>query len=152
MKDIRTFVREYSEPDVARIRFAWNGRHGDMFVDQNYDFRKAVLAEALKEFEAAPVLLIRDLFEAETRYANEAWGVDRRVGDLARLLLTRGGPSFVEDFFRGKYRCQDAFFAAGSYPELARLLIDEINQRLAANPSEERRRLLEMAKEDCERW
>src|SRR5437870_584093 len=126
MSDVEAFVAEYAELQADRIRFAWNGQHGDQFADQNYEFRKKVLAVALKAPDAVPLLLIRDLFEAETSFAKEAWCVDLRVGELARILLTRGGPVFAEDFFRGKYRGQDAYLAAGSYPELAQPLLAEI--------------------------
>jgi len=150
--DVQSFVRTYTAPSEAFIRFDWNGQYADKLLDKNLSFRKRVLEEVLGVLDTAPILLIRDLFEAETCFAQKAWGVDIRIRHLARALLTRGGAAFVEDFFRGKYRGQDAYMAAGAYPELASLLLDEINKRLASNSSGKRRRLLKIAKEDCERW
>jgi hypothetical protein len=152
MSDVKAFAAEYSEADSQRINFAWNGRHAKDLADRNYDFRKKVLDEVLKDPDGTPIPLIRDLFEAETSFAKEAWCVDLRVRQLAEILLTRGGPTFVEDFFCGKYRGQDAYIAAGTYPKLASSLLVEIDKRLGCSLPDARRRLLEIARRDCEEW
>src|SRR5207237_305391 len=84
----------------------------------------------------APIELVRDLFDAETAWAKEAWCVNSEaVRTLAEELLTRGGPAFVEDFLAGKLgRGMDAHCA--SYfdcpRELAERLLAEVERRLVA--------------------
>jgi hypothetical protein len=154
--EIETFIATYSAAAEPRIAFAWNGKHSESFVDSNYDFRKAVLVHVLANKETAPVPLIRDLFLAETRYSKEAWAVDPRVGELAKLLLTRGGPDYVEAFLEGKYQGMDASMAATSFAateELLSSLVAETEHRLRATElSASRRRLLEFGRDDFARW
>jgi hypothetical protein len=152
MSDIRAFITSYSENDSGQIAFAWNGQHGKDLQDRNLNFRRQVLEEVLRDPDVVPIPLVCEIFEAETCFAKEAWGVDMRIGRLAEILLTRGGPSFVEDFFRGKYRSQDTYMATGTFPTLAKALLAEMDARLQTNLPEARRRLLEIGKEDCKKW
>jgi hypothetical protein len=43
----RPFISQYGTGDESAIRFAWNGKHGDQFRDDNYEFRKLILSEVL---------------------------------------------------------------------------------------------------------
>jgi len=105
--DAETFVRSYSNDSAGLVRFAWNGEHGDGFADANLDLRRRVLAVVLTHLDAAPLDLLRCLFEAETQFAQKAWGVNRDMHILAQALLLRGGTAAVLDFLRGKLRSQD---------------------------------------------
>ncbi len=151
MPTIDEFIAAYSEGDESRIAFAWNGEHGKTFADANYDFRKQVLETVLSRPDQAPIVLIRDLYGAETRYSKEAWGVDKRVAQLASLLLHRGGPEFVEDYIEGKFQSMDAAMAAGAFEisdPLATALLGETRRRLRdTGISEQRRRRLEAGEE-----
>jgi hypothetical protein len=102
-----TFICDYSIQNYPLIQFAWNGKHADDFVDSNYDFRKEVL-EIVCSRKEAPILLVRDLFVAETEWAKQAWCVeDDDVRELAQQLLDRGKQEFAIDFLRGKAQCFD---------------------------------------------
>ena len=105
--EAETFVRSYSKDCAGLVRFAWNGEHGDGFEDANLDLRRRVLAVVLAQPDAAPLDLLRCLFEAETQYAQKAWGVNRNLHVLAQALLLRGGTGAALDFLRGKLRSQD---------------------------------------------
>ena len=98
MASVRDFIVNYSPGDEARVGFAWNGKHGTEFRDGNLEFRQAVLGEVLDRPEGVPAGLLRDLFRAETECAREAWGVSGRIGELALLLLTVGGPDYIVDY------------------------------------------------------
>lgn len=105
--DAETFVRSYSNDCVGLVCFAWNGEEGGGIADANLDLRRRVLAVVLAQPDAAPLDLLRCLFEAETQYAQKAWGVNRDMHVLAQALLLRGGTAAVLDFLRGKLRSQD---------------------------------------------
>ena len=104
-----TFVASFDEARAPLIAFEWNGRHGDEFRDENAEFRRAVLEVVLAEPDRASVDLLRALFEAETRYAKEAWGVHRDIHVLGQALLVAGGEKVVFDFLRGKAQCFDTY-------------------------------------------
>lgn len=65
-KSLEDFIQTYCESDERRIRFAWNGKHADEFRDANQDFRHEVLEVVSEHTDAAPPLLLRDLFRALT--------------------------------------------------------------------------------------
>lgn len=109
---IISFIKNYSEDDYLKIIFAWNGKFSDDFNDSNYYFR----LEVLKEFEvnpsAFPIELVAALYEAETEYAEKAWGVNMAVSPLASELLERGRTNYLEEYYRGSTRGFDAGIAS----------------------------------------
>jgi hypothetical protein len=157
MANLCEFVARYStSEDRARIAFAWNGKHAGEFEDANYEFRREVLEIVLAEPAAVPIELIRDLYDAETALAKEAWGVyAEAVRALAEELLTRGGSEYVEDFLTGKLgRGMDAYCAAyfDCPRELAERLLAEVETRLAGDPDKARKALLEAGRDIFRGW
>lgn len=153
---VAEFVTFYTPSlDRPRICFAWNGAHAERFRDANEEFRRAVIKHALADLGAAPIELVRDLFDAETAHAWEAWGVwFAAVHALARELLTRGGVEFVEDYLAGKFRGMDASCAAyfDCPRELTARLLAEVERRLGESPGERRKRLLETGRDLFRDW
>ncbi|HEY1188819.1 MAG TPA: hypothetical protein VGE74_14285 [Gemmata sp.] len=140
--------------DRARAAFAWTGGHADAFLDTNEPFRRQVLDLVLPNLGAAPIELVRDLYDAETAWAEQAWCVQAETARaLAEELLTRGGPEFVEDFLQGKFRGMDA--AGAAYfecpRELAQRLLAEVDRRLAEGAEGPHRTRLEAGR-DVFRW
>jgi hypothetical protein len=157
MGAIDEFCSRYtSARDRARISFAWNGKHADQFEDANFRFRQRVLKVVLADLHRAPIELVRELYDAETAWAKEAWGVNlQAVRALAEELLTRGGTEFVEDFLAGKFgRGMDASGAAYFQcpRELAERLLAEVERRLAVGAEGDRRKLLEAGRAVFREW
>lgn len=154
---VREFVAVYT-PAVGgkQIAFAWNGQHAETFADSNYEFRRRVVEVVLLDPSAAPIELVRDLYDAETRWAAEAWCVyAEAVRALAEELLTRGGPDFVEDYLAGKIgRGMDASCSAyfDCPRELTVRLLAEVEHRLAAGATGDRKRLLEAGRDTFRDW
>jgi len=150
------FVANYSTAECqARIAFAWNRKHAEQFLDANQEFRHPVVEHVLADLHTVTIELVRDLFDAETAFAKEAWGVNGCVTPLARELLTRGGPEYVEDYLRGKLgRGMDAHCAAYFLcPRLlAEQLLAEVERRLAAGAEGNRKALLESGREIFREW
>ncbi len=156
MTDSDKFVKHYATAeDRQRIVFAWNGKHAEEFHDANYEFRQQVLEVVLSDIRTVPIELIRDLYDAETALAKEAWGVyTEAVRALAEELLTRGGPAFVEDFLAGKIgRGMDAYCAAyfDCPRELTKQLLAEVERRLA-DVEGQRKALLEAGRDIFRDW
>jgi len=141
--DIRAFVAAYKSEDDERIRFAWNGEHGDAFEDPNAALRGEVLDYVLQQSGDAPLGLLRCLFEAETRCAKETWGVDERIHVLGEALLQKGGADVALEFMRGKMLSFDTHCGLGRARvelALARTLCERCQQVLDS-PADESERL-----------
>ena len=52
-----------SNSDFERIKFDWNGKHGDDLEDPNMDFRMEVCEFLIKDFSIATDKLILDLYQ-----------------------------------------------------------------------------------------
>jgi len=155
IEDAPKLLIDYTEDDEYYIFFDWNGKHGSAFADSNVAFRRAVLAAVIAEPDRACILLVRDLFRAETQYSREAWSIDLRVRTLAEMLLIRGGVVYVEDYLEGKAQGFDAWCATSHFahtPELGTKMLAEVERRLASSPDEQRRKLLEMGREAFASW
>ena len=143
MSDEADFIRAYTSADEARIRFEWNGKHSEEFVDRNMDFREMVREAVLENVTAAPLELVRDLFRAETQCSREAWGIAYGANKLAESLVRRGGDRYLDDFLEGKFQSFDA--SMGSVFEvdqaLAMNLLNVVRQRLQSSPNSPRAEL-----------
>ncbi|RDH41218.1 hypothetical protein B9G39_29330 [Zooshikella ganghwensis] len=85
-----------------------NGKHADGFEDENLEFRQEVLEYFKKNYSMFPVPLIAALYEAETEFAKEAWGVSPAVSLLAQEMLERGRSTYVPIYLKGWARGRDA--------------------------------------------
>ena len=110
--EIENFVKSYTEDDLLKIMFDWNGKHADGFEDHNIEFRRCVLEYFKEHMSSFPIQLIVDLYEAETQLAKEAWGVNPIVSDLAQELLERGRAKYVVEYLKGLGRGMDAHIQA----------------------------------------
>ncbi|HSR54179.1 MAG TPA: hypothetical protein VLV83_25400 [Acidobacteriota bacterium] len=150
MTKLRQFVERYSEHDATAVRFAWNGKHGDDLKDDNADFRDELLGHFLDHKDSFPVALLRDLYDAETAYAREAWVIDLRVGKLAQEMLIRDGKSSLDVYAKGLIRSMDTYATAGriDLPEdLRRTLAEECAARIARASSVAERKSYQAARD-----
>ncbi|WP_061937057.1 hypothetical protein [Collimonas pratensis] len=114
MGSIQEFVQTYSPQSEARIVFAWNGKHAAEFADENMVFRQSVCDYFEANKEAIPLPLIAALYNAETLFAKEAWGVNSVVSELAQELLERGGINYIDAYIAGAARGMDAYMESGN--------------------------------------
>jgi hypothetical protein len=152
--DVRRFIAEYTPADERFIRFDWNGKPPDEFEDRNLKFREAVFEAVLDNLEDAPILLVRDLYRAETEFSSEAWCISGDVGRLAEHLLRRGDDQFIEDFLEGKFQSFDAHLGTG-FPvdlPLAEHLLGVVRSRLQSETDAEGLELLRSGEELFKDW
>ena len=136
MSEVSAYIAAYTVADESRIRFAWNGKHAEGFVDHNGDFRHLVLTAVLADLSAAPLELVAALFRAETHFSREAWGIVEGVGQLAETLLRRGGALYLDDYLEGKFQSFDASLGSAFEVDLplAESMLLTVRQRLEASP------------------
>lgn len=111
MSSVEEFVKNYTPEDSGQIRFAWNGKHSDDFVDENQAFRRSVVDYCLNTPDSAPTPLLEALFIAESLWAKEAWGSPNNYELLAETLLLKGGEEVIATFSTGLCQSFDTFGA-----------------------------------------
>jgi hypothetical protein len=152
--DVAAFIKSYTSAREGRIRFDWNGKHAEAFVDRNLEFREAVREAVLEDVSAAPLELVRDLFRAETQCSREAWGIVLGVRVLGEALLRRGGTEYLDDYLEGKFQSFDASLASAFEYDLplARTLLGAVRERLRSSPDSPRANLWRAGEELFFRW
>jgi hypothetical protein len=153
--EVMEFIRCYStDVGESRIRFDWNGKHSEGFVDRNMEFRGEVLQAVLRDVVAAPIDLIRDLFRAETKCSREAWGIVDGVGQLAEQLLRRGGPTYLDDYLEGKFQSFDAHLGSAFEYDLplAKSMLSAVQGLARAEPKSSRAALRQKGEELFSAW
>ncbi|MFZ3193087.1 MAG: hypothetical protein WA154_07760 [Moraxellaceae bacterium] len=107
--NIKEYVKNYREDDELEIMFAWNGKHANGFEDENFKFRREVLDYFKSHKGTFSVSLIAALYDAETEFAKEAWGVNPVVSLLAQELLERGREVYASTYLKVWGRGMDAY-------------------------------------------
>jgi hypothetical protein len=110
---VAEFVADFQPFDEVLVSFDWNGEHGAALKDRNAVFRGAVCEYFLNHKADTPIALVAALYTAETRLAQESWGVHRIVSDLAQELLERGGVDYADIYLEGMSCGMDAFLESG---------------------------------------
>ncbi len=106
---LQNFISNYSEENLLDVIFAWNGKFSDEFYDDNAMFRMELLAEFEKDPSVFPLELVVSLYEAETEFAEKAWGIKSIVSELASQILERGRSKYLEEYYKGTCRGFDAY-------------------------------------------
>ena len=111
--EIQTFIKNYSDKDYDRIKFDWNGNHGDDFVDKNYDFRMQVCEIMKNDFSNSSDKLILDLYLELSKCAKETFGVYNSYHLFANELLERTGIKHFEEYIEGASKSMDTGLSSG---------------------------------------
>ena len=105
------FINGYQAEDLARIAFAWNGKHANEFVDANQQFRWTVVRDCIENPSIARRELLEHLFLADAEWSRQAWGAPKHFADLGQILLQRGGCDAIDAFSVGFATSFDTFGA-----------------------------------------
>jgi hypothetical protein len=113
MSDAELFITTYTPADCHRIAFASNGKFGSELRDDNRMFRTEIAKSLIQCPKIANDDLIRDLYDAETSYSKDSFGVYHQfVSCLASQLLERGGEINISHYLACVFRGQDAYFSS----------------------------------------
>lgn len=144
-QDIADYVASYAE-DNSKVAFLWDGTHSDDFVDENAEFREAVLTHVLQNPDATPLALVVALYHALTQMSAEAWGIDSRAETLGRLMLDRGRSAVARDYVEGTLCSFDAHCGtsfAGCPRDVATECLDFARNQLSAATCDDEKALWE---------
>lgn len=146
MRDIASFIAQYTEGSRSLLSFAWNGRHASEFYDANQEFRWEVAQACIAAPDNASPLLLEHLFLADAEWSREAWCAPHHFADLGRTLLVRGQEAAVTSFAKGFVSSFDTFGACHELQlpsELTARLLASGREFLAGVPSEIERKPFE---------
>lgn len=148
--ETQKFIKEYSKSDFDKIKFDWNGKHGDDLKDPNMDFRMQVCEYLIMDFSIAPDNLILDLYQELSKSSKETWGVYRSYHLFAQEILNRGKTKYLLNYLQGASQSFDTLLASGRI-ELTnddkKEILDFVEKQMADNTNTEYRKYYEFAQQ-----
>lgn len=139
----QNFADNYTSSDFDKIKFDWNGKYGDKFQDNNYDFRTQICEFLIPQLDSVKLQLIRDLYLETGKSSEATFGVYVNFHLLAQQLLQRGGSGYLMDYIEGASHTMDTGLASGRITltkEKAQELLDFFDKKKqqTADPKEQR--------------
>ena len=146
--EIEKFIKEYSESDFDKIKFDWNGKHGDELKDPNMDFRMEVCEYLIKDFSIASDNLILDLYQELSKSSKETWGVYRSYHLFAQEILNRGRTKYLLNYLQGAGQSFDTSLASGRIEltnDEKKEILDFVDKQMTDSADAENRKYFEFA-------
>lgn len=112
-QELQTFVNNYTKNEFDRIALKWNGKFGEDFIDDNYDFRMKVCEFVVNQIEQVSIELVRDLYCETGKTSPMTFSVYNKFHLFADELLKRGGKEYMLDYFRGASHSMDTGIRSG---------------------------------------
>lgn len=140
------FISEYKGND-EQIVFAWNGQHGENFVDDNYEFRNQIIERVLELNGEVPLVLITDIYRALTSSSKEAWSIHTHINKITEMMLAKGGKSVSRDYLLGAMQSFDAFLSTSAIEcpkDIASECLEFVKEKIKVESSEKEIQLWEL--------
>lgn len=110
---IQTFIDNYSSETFDKIKFDWNGKHGDELIDNNLEFRLKLLEHISSDIKDINIILIRDLYIELSKFGKEGFGAPKYFNILAEELLKRDYKEYLKDYIEGASKSMDTYLYSG---------------------------------------
>jgi hypothetical protein len=144
-QELQIFIDNYTTADYDRIKLVWNGKYGQDFVDDNYDFRMQVCEFVIPQIGKVNLDLIRDLYCETGKTSPMIFGVYNSFHLFADELLKRGGTKYLLDYIRGASHSMDTGISSGRLTiskQLAKELLDYFDELKSKTNDTEEQKLL----------
>lgn len=143
-QELQRFIDNYTSADFERIKLSWNGKYGQDFEDDNYDFRVQVCEFVVPQIDNVKLDLIRDLYCETGKTSPMTFGVYVKFHLFADELLKRGGTDYLLDYIRGASYSMDTLMSSGRLTiskEQAKKLLDHFYELKSTTQDKEEKRL-----------
>jgi len=135
------FANHYTSSDFKKIKYEWNGKYGDEFFDQNYQFRMHLAEFLIPHLSTANLDLIRDIYLEMGKSSEATFGVYVNFNRFAQELLQRGGVNYLMAYIEGASHTMDTALSSGKISlskERATELLNFFDERrqLTSDPNE----------------
>lgn len=144
-QELQSYIDNYASADFDRIKLKWNGKYGQDFVDDSYDFRMQVCEFVVPQIDKVNLDLIRDLYCETGKTSPMTFGVYNKFHLFADELLKRGGTKYLLDYIRGASHSMDTGMSSGRLTiskEQAKDLLDYFDELKSKSTDLEEQRLL----------
>lgn len=144
-QEFQTFADNYTSADFDRIKMVWNGKYGNEFIDEHYDFRTELCEFLIPQLDTVKLELIRDLYCETGKSSEMTFGVYLNFHLFAQQLLQRGGTQYLLDYIKGASHTMDTGLSSGRISltkERAKELLDFFDNKKANTTDKEELRLL----------
>ena len=112
-QEFQTFADNYTSADFDRIKMVWNGKYGNEFADEHYDFRTQLCEFLIPKLDTVKLELIRDLYCETGKSSEMTFGVYINFHLFAQQLLQRGGTEYLLDYIKGASHTMDTVMSSG---------------------------------------
>lgn len=112
-QEFQTFADNYASADFDRIKMVWNGKYGNEFADEHYDFRTQLCEFLIPQLDTVKLELIRDLYCEIGKSSEMTFGVYINFHLFAQQLLQRGGTEYLLDYIKGASHTMDTAMSSG---------------------------------------
>jgi hypothetical protein len=112
-QQFQTFADNYTSADFDRIKMVWNGKYGNEFIDEHYDFRTELCEFLIPQLDTVKLELIRDLYCETGKSSKMTFGVYNNFHLFAQQLLQRGGTQYLLDYSKGAVHTMDTAMSSG---------------------------------------
>lgn len=144
-QEFQAFADNYTSADFEKIKMVWNGKYGNEFVDEHYDFRTQLCEFLIPQLDTVKLELIRDLYLETGKSSKMTFGVYINFHLFAEQLLQRGGTEYLIDYIKGASHSMDTAMSSGRISltkERANELLEYFDTKKAATTDKEELRLL----------
>ncbi len=127
MSDFQSFADNYTTSNFDKIKFDWNGEHGDKFHDNNGEFRFQLCEFLITQLDTVKIELIKDLYSELAKYGKETWGIYNKFHLFGQQLLVRGGTKYLMDYMQGASLSMDTYLGSGRIEISKQLALEILN-------------------------
>lgn len=144
-KDFQTFADNYSSKDFDKIKYNWNGKYGQEFHDNNYDFRMKLCQFLIPQIEKVNIELVRDLYAETTKSSKATFSIYTNIHIYAQELLRRDWKKYLMDYMQGGTYGMDSYIGIGRIEiskEIAQKILDYMTEKLKTPIEEKEKKLM----------
>ncbi len=143
--ELQIFIDNYTSADFDKIKLKWNGKYGQDFEDENYNFRIQLCEFIVPQIDTVNIELIKDLYCETGKTSPMTFGVYHNFHLFANELLKRGGKKYLLDYISGASHSMDTSMSSGRLTisaETAKEILDYFDDLKAKTEEPEEQKLL----------
>jgi hypothetical protein len=144
-KELQTFADNYTSADFDKIKYDWNGKYGQDFHDNNYDFRIKLCQFLIPQIDKVNIDLVRDLYAETTKTSDATFGIYLNIHIYAQELLRRNWKKYIIDYMQGASYNMDSYLGTGRIDigkATAKAILDYMTNVLQTTKDEKEKKLM----------
>lgn len=144
-QELQTFADNYKPADFARLRYDWNGKYGQEFHDNNYDFRMKLCQFLIPQIDKVNIELVRDLYDETTKTSEATFSIYMNIHIYAQELLRRDWKKYLMDYMQGGTYGMDSYLGIGRIEigkDVAQQILDYMTNTLQTTTDDNEKKLM----------